>query len=149
MRQHRRILVGTLILGCIAPVLSWGNNNNNNNNENSMSVYGNSLDRDWLYNSNTISLQLEGCMWGYVEDNEDSGCMEDESEDGTSYWYQMANCRRAQAVFSIYASSGGSKCKDGNFKETVRLVNGCEERLLLTGLFSLSPRMEFPSLCII
>jgi hypothetical protein len=60
-------------------------------------------------------------MWGYVEDNEDSGCMEDSSEDGTTYWYQMANCRRAQAVYTMYASSSSSSasCNSNNFKESV------------------------------
>jgi hypothetical protein len=67
-------------------------------------------------------------MWGYVEDNEESGCMEDGSEDGTTYWYQMANCRRAQAVFSLYATDSGSSasCSNGNFKESVsRCYYGC------------------------
>lgn len=91
-------------------------------NSGDMSVFGNSLGRDWLYNSKAISIQLEGCVWGYVSDNEDAGCMEDESEDGTTYWYQMANCRRAQAAFTMYASSSSSSasCSSGNLKEAVR-----------------------------
>jgi hypothetical protein len=49
------------------------------------------------------------------------GCMQDSSEDGTTYWYMMANCRRAQVAYSLYASSsaGGTKCKNSNFKESV------------------------------
>jgi len=71
-------------------------------------------------------MQLEGCMWGYVsgdDEDGDSGCMEDESEDGTTYWYQMANCRRAQAVFSMYATDSGSSasCSSSAFKESVSL----------------------------
>ena len=60
-------------------------------------------------------------MWGYVEDSEESGCMENGSEDGTTYWYQMANCRRAQAVFSLYStdSSSSASCSSSNFKESV------------------------------
>lgn len=98
-------------------VSAWGDSSSDT------SIYGNSLSRDWLYSSNAISMQLEGCMWGYVADNEDSGCMENESEDGTTYWYQMANCRRAQAVFSLYASSSGNSasCSSNTFKESVRL----------------------------
>lgn len=83
-------------------------------------MYGNALNRDWLYDGSKISLELEGCMWGYVEDNEDSGCIEDSSEDGTTYWYQMANCRRAQAVYNLY--SGGS-CSSGNFAESVSTLD--------------------------
>ena len=95
-------------------VSAWGSDEDT-------AVYGNSLSRDWLYNSKVISMELEGCMWGYVEDNEESGCMEDGSEDGTTYWYQMANCRRAQAVFSLYATDSGSSasCSNGTFKESV------------------------------
>lgn len=82
--------------------------------------YGSSVNRDWLYNSNSIGLKLEGCILGYnTADKEDAGCPEDESEDGTVYWYQMANCLRPQAVFSLYTSSS---CGSGNFKESVSVV---------------------------
>ena len=110
---------------------AWGNNNNDNSED--LSMYGNALNRDWLYDSTSISLKLEGCMWGYVEDNEDSGCMEDSSEDGTSYWYQMANCRRAQAVFSVYASSSSNTgCNKNTFKETVRRATRKPDSLLFS-----------------
>jgi len=106
-----RVTIVSLLL--VLQVSAWGSDEDT-------SIYGNSLSRDWLYNSNAISMQLEGCMWGYVEDNEDSGCMEDSSEDGTTYWYQMANCRRAQAVFSLFATdSGSASCNSGHFKESV------------------------------
>jgi len=78
------------------------------------SIYGNALSRDWLYDGSKVSMKVQGCMWGYVGDNEDAGCLEDSSEDGTTYWYQMANCRRAQAVFDLYTGGG---C--GTFQESV------------------------------
>ena len=86
-------------------------------------MYGDSFSRDWLYDSSAISMKLEGCYWGYVYDGEDAGCMEAESEDGTYSWYQMANCRRAQAVFSLYASDSSSSvgCSSNTYKETVSL----------------------------
>ena len=99
------------LVGRIPVAAAWGSSSN----EVDASVYGNALNRDWLYDGSTISLKLEGCMWGYVEDNEESGCLEDSSEDGTTYWYQMANCRRAQAVYSLYTGSG---CGSG-FVESV------------------------------
>lgn len=106
----------TTLLICVNYILAWGSSSNNDDTV----IYGNSLSREWLEDSSVISLKLEGCMWGYVSDNEDAGCMEDESEDGTTYWYQMANCRRAQAVFSMYGSSGSSaSCSSSDFKESV------------------------------
>lgn len=89
---------------------SWGSSSNGDT-----TIYGNALSRDWLYDGSKISLKLQGCMWGVTEDNEDLGCIEDSSEDGTTYWYQMANCRRAQAVYDLYSGSG---CGSG-FLESV------------------------------
>lgn len=80
------------------------------------SIYGDSLSRDWLTDGSTISMKLEGCMWAVTESNEDMGCMEDSSNDGTEYWYMMANCRRAQVVYNLYTGAG---C--GTFKESVRV----------------------------
>lgn len=127
MRQYRGLFPGdtwlrmttlaSVLLSCllspISVVSAWGNSN-----EEDVGIFGNALNRDWLDNSKAISIQLEGCLWGYVDDNEDAGCMEDGSEDGTTYWYQMANCRRAQAVFSLYAGNSAS-CSSSNFKESV------------------------------
>jgi hypothetical protein len=78
------------------------------------SIYGDAQNREWLTDGSTISLKLEGCVWGVTENNEDMGCMEESSNDGTEYWYQMANCRRAQVVYNLYTGSG---C--GSFKESV------------------------------
>jgi hypothetical protein len=83
------------------------------------SSFGDALSRDWLYDGSYISIKVEGCVWGYVYDNEEAGCLEDSSEDGTTYWYQMANCRRAQVAFSLYASGSKDNCHSGNYKETV------------------------------
>jgi hypothetical protein len=104
-----------------AQAWAWGGSNSGSDSSTTSSVFGNSLGRDWLSDSKGISIKLEGCLWGYVEDNESAYCMEDSSEDGTTYWYQMANCRRAQAVFSVYAnpSSSNAACNAGNFKESV------------------------------
>ena len=96
---------------------SWGGSD-----EVDTTIYGDSLARDWMTDSSSVSIQLEGCAWGYVSDNEDAACMENGSQDGTTYWYQMANCRRAQAVFSVYGSSSGTaSCNKNSFKESVCL----------------------------
>merc|ERR1712238_126420 len=79
---------------------------------------------DWLYGSSNIAMKVEGCVWSTTDDNEDVACMEDESGDGTTYWYQMAMCRRAQVAYSVYATdSGSATCASGQFKGTVS-ING-------------------------
>ncbi|KAL7578195.1 hypothetical protein ACA910_012624 [Epithemia clementina (nom. ined.)] len=98
-------------------VAAWGNSGNSNT-----AIYGNSLNRDWLYNSQGISIAVHGCLWSYMTDknSEDAGCQEQSSEDGTTTWYWMSNCRRAQVAFSVYASQSSSSpsCSSNNFKES-------------------------------
>lgn len=105
------------------------------------SIYGVSMQRDWLYENNMINLKIEGCVWGYVDgdERENMGCMDDSSEDGTTYWYMMANCRRAQVAYSLHAASSGTKCKSGNWQETVSGDNA----VYVGGMFVLS--VEFAS----
>jgi hypothetical protein len=114
------------LIFALRKVSAWGNSNSNGYDT---FIYGNALDRDWVYNSAGINIQVEGCLWAYWQnadgegggEDEESGCLEQSSEDGTTYWYQMSNCRRAQVVFSLYASDSSSSpsCNSGNFKETV------------------------------
>lgn len=55
-------------------------------------------------------------------------CRENESEDGTTYWYQMANCRRAQVAYDVFASDSKSvSCSASNFKESLMTKNGLAE----------------------
>jgi hypothetical protein len=110
----RAILATTLLSLLVPHVGAWGNSDSDNSDP---SIYGNALTRDWLYDGSAVSMKLMGCVWGFVKDAEDSGCLERSSEDGTQYWYMMANCRRAQAVFGLYS---GTSCSNSNFKETVR-----------------------------
>lgn len=137
-----RTMLKALVLAVMTlQVSAWGSSSGDDGSVYDASIYGNALDRDWLYSGTGISMKFEGCIWGTVEDNEDSGCMEDSSEDGTTYWYQMANCRRAQAVYSIYAaSSSHASCNGGNFKETVRVgegqVSGWVDGLFCFSVFS-------------
>ena len=114
-----KALVVLAILSLLAGRASaWGSSSS----ETDDTVYGNTFTRDWLYNSKSISLKVEGCAWGYVDDSDEVGCLEDGSDDGTTNWYMMANCRRPQVVFSVYASSGSStNCNNGNFVGSVRL----------------------------
>lgn len=75
---------------------------------------------NWMYSANNIAMKVEGCVWATTDDNEDVGCMEDESGDGTTYWYQMAMCRRAQVAYSVYSTeSGSASCSSSNFRGTV------------------------------
>jgi len=55
-------------------------------------------------------------------------CQEKGSEDGTYYWYQMVNCRRAQVAFSVYASdSGSTSCNNNYYMETFHSMGGVYE----------------------
>jgi hypothetical protein len=104
----------------IERTLGWGASGSSTDD----SIYGNTFVRDWLYNSKSISLKVEGCAWGYVEDSESVGCLEDGSDDGTTNWYMMANCKRPQVVFSVYASNSGStSCNNGNLVGSVSYHN--------------------------
>lgn len=110
-----KVLVASTL---IARTTAWGSSSGTD-----YSIYGNALARDWLYNAKGISIKVEGCLWAYWQDKdeEDSGCLEESSEDGTTYWYMMSNCRRAQVVWSVYASDSSSSpsCNSGSFKESV------------------------------
>lgn len=112
------LAVLTVICLSVKQASAWGNSNSQSDD----TVYGNTFVRDWLYDSKSISMKVEGCAWGYVEDSEEVGCLEDGSDDGTTNWYMMANCRRPQVVFSVYASSNGgsASCNGNNFVGSVR-----------------------------
>lgn len=79
----------------------------------------------WMTQSSSFSFEYLGCVWAVTEDNEDWGCLANGSSDGTSSWYMMANCRRAQVAYNIYgsSSSSGTKCNSGNFKESFHTTN--------------------------
>lgn len=107
-----------LLVQFCGQVEAWGNKNSNS--DLGYSLYGNSATRDWLYDGSTLSFQVLGCVWGVVEDSEEAGCLEDESEDGTYNWYMMANCRRPQVAYSVYSTSyGGSGCSSSSFVGSV------------------------------
>lgn len=113
-----------LLLCCstwtVQQVQAWGGNGANSGEFDEM-YFGNTFTRDWLYDSKYLSFQVEGCAWGVVADSEEVGCLEDESEDGTTNWYMMANCRRPQVIYSVYAGSS-SGCSSGNFVGSVSAI---------------------------
>ena len=91
-----------------------------------MEYFSTSQRRDYLYNSKKINIEYVGCAVGYTrvtgdkEDNgEAGGCLASSSEDGLSYWFMMSNCKRAQVVFNVFASSGIGGCSEGTFQESV------------------------------
>jgi len=123
-----------LFLACIIhtplPIAGWGSNNDDVD----QSIFGMSLQRDWL-SSDSIKMKVEGCVWGVVDDREDALCMEDESEDGSTLWYQMANCRRAQVAYSVYAS-GSTSCNNKDFKESFVTTSGISNFASILGSYS-------------
>ena len=131
-------------------VHGWGSSNSGSDN----SIYAESFKRDWLYDATAISMKLEGCVWGYVADEEEAGCLASSSQDGTYYWYQMANCRRAQAAFSLYTTESSTSvgCNSNTYRETVSstlITFRFFYPVLTLSLFwirSLSPRLALQSL---
>jgi hypothetical protein len=105
-----------VFLASLSTAHAWGTSGTSE-----VAAYGNMLDREWLYSSTAMSIKFEGCLWGFAADSDNAGCMESGSSDGTTYWYQMANCRRAQAVFSVFSTDSGSSvgCNKNTFKESV------------------------------
>lgn len=117
--------VTLLLLLTVSSVEGWGSGNSNSD----LSIYSDEYSRDWLYDGSSISLQIDGCVKSFAQDNEDSGCMEQGSDSGTYYWYQMSNCKRPNVAYSLYASTS---CSSNHFKEAVRtltLVDNCSPTL--------------------
>lgn len=135
MGAGRRIrLAGTIAATRAAfTVAAWGGSSSSSSNA---GLYYPNSEYDWLYSSSNIAMKVEGCVWSTTDDNEDVGCMADESGDGTTYWYQMAMCRRAQVAYSVYATdSGSASCSSGNFKGTFVTQDGLSEFASLMGTY--------------
>ena len=117
VQSYRLLLQALIAFSMVLNVHSWGSSSSTSDN----SIYSDSYKRDWLYDATSISMKLEGCVWGYVADEEEAGCLQSSSQDGTYYWYQMANCRRPQAAFSLYSSDSSSSvgCNSNTYRETV------------------------------
>lgn len=131
-RSGRMLLIALFIQLPLRIFADWSGNS-----EVDLSMYGISMSRDWLYSSTSIAIKYEGCVMGYVDDREDMGCMDDESEDGTSSWYMMANCRRAQVAYSVYATdSGTTSCSAAHFKESLMTKSGVAEFAYDMGSYS-------------
>lgn len=114
-------LAGTIAASNLALITAWGTSNQQTETEAIFYQHG---QNEWISSSSNIAMKVEGCVIAATDDNEDVGCMEDESGDGTTYWYQMAGCRRAQVAYSVYATNSGSaaSCSSAHFKGTVSLL---------------------------
>jgi len=126
-------LAGTIAVSKLALAVAWGSSGSSSTDP---AMYYPNEQYSWMYDSATIAMRVEGCVWATTDDNEDVGCMQDGSSDGTTYWYQMAMCRRAQVAYSVYATdSSSATCTSGTFKGTVS-NNLCDDTwLVLNVLF--------------
>jgi len=98
-------------------------------------LYSQSHRKYWIETKKNLRLHYLGCRWSHTSAGSE-GCREDESEDGTVYWYQMANCRRAQVVYSLYGSDGSSEsCQKHSFLDTFVTLSGLEEFATLMGTY--------------
>lgn len=125
------LLLSSLLARAVVPAVAWGSSSSTG----TTGQYYPNESIDWLYSSSNIDFKVEGCVWTTTDDNEDVGCMEDGSEDGTTYWYQMAMCRRAQVAYSVYASSGSSSCSSKSFKGTFVTQDGLSEFAYIMGTY--------------
>jgi hypothetical protein len=112
------------LLALLSPknlVRAWGSSGSGGYSESDYGRFGNGFTREWLYDGSTLSFEVLGCVWGMVDDSEEVGCLQDGSEDGTTNWYMMANCRRPQVAYSVYSSgrSGSSGCSSDSFVGSV------------------------------
>jgi len=132
MSKGRRLGLLSFLAACrVAPSAAWGSSSNS---QFSTSIFYANESSEWLYSSSSIAMKVEGCVWATTDDNEDVGCLEDSSNDGTTYWYQMAMCRRAQVAFSVYATNSGSaSCSNGNYKGTYVTQDGLSEFAFIMG----------------
>mmetsp|Transcript_49147 Transcript_49147/g.73034 ORF Transcript_49147/g.73034 Transcript_49147/m.73034 type:complete len:372 (-) Transcript_49147:124-1239(-) len=105
------------------PTTAWGSGGDRYSGS---GMYSQSGAANWLhgidgYPAKSLNFEYLGCAWANAdEDGQDLGCLEDSSEDGTTYWYQMANCRRAQPVYNVYGSTSSSRssCSTNTFLES-------------------------------
>jgi len=126
------IIIG--ILTSLTPAQAWGGNGDD---ASAYYAFGNSFSQDYIYDSKSISLKLGGCVYspisgragGDKDGDYGDGCLVDDSEDGTTSWYQMSNCLRANAAFSFYASDSSNKasCSSSTFEESLITTTGLAE----------------------
>jgi hypothetical protein len=65
-RATGRGLVRTALLSLVVLQGVWAGWGGSDSEETESGLFGNSMSRDWLSSSSAISMQLEGCAWGYV-----------------------------------------------------------------------------------
>ena len=109
-------LIGTVAATQLNQAMAWGNKNKQEHGDDQF--YSNSVN-EWSQASH-IAIEVIGCSFADSDFSEDVGCRGDDSGDGTQYWYQMANCKRAQVAYNVYASySGKTGCGNGDYVGTV------------------------------
>lgn len=126
-------LIGSVAATQLTRAAAWGNSNSVSTGESKH--YSNNLN-EWKQ-SNHIAMKVEGCSWADSDYGEDVGCRAADSGDGTVYWYQMAQCKRAQVAYSVYASSSGTTgCSNGDYVGTYTTQYGLQEFSYLLSTYS-------------
>ena len=109
-------LIGSAVAAQLTRVAAWGNKNSNGGDN----IFYSNERNEWDQSSQHIAMQVLGCSFADSDYSEDVGCLADDSGDGTQYWYQMANCKRAQVAYSVFASSSGTtSCGSSDYVGTV------------------------------
>lgn len=108
-------------------------------------MFSSSRKNKWMYSSTAMAIEYHGCAWTYSDNTDDAGCLGADSEDGVTSWYLMSNCRRTQAVYSVYSveDSTSISCGKSNYVGTfvttigmysfIKYLYGYDEYPLFTG----------------
>jgi len=118
--QSSAIAIG-FILSCSYCQVSASQFNNDDYTNDDQGIFEASRKSLWLYSSSAMAIEYHGCTWAYSDNTDDAGCLGASSEDGLSSWYLMSNCRRTQAVYSVYSTeeSTSVSCSKGTYQGTV------------------------------
>lgn len=119
--KRSRNSASVLLVVCLGFVFSELQHRVAEANDDDISKYGYLTGSSYLNDGSSLYLKIDGCAWGIAtytggSGDSDLGCMENDSEDGTTSWYMMSNCRRAQVAYSLYSNNGcGSSNRKGSF----------------------------------
>lgn len=141
--RHMKPCVITVLL--LFSFVNYSRAYNDDNTNDDRGIFSSSRKKKWLYSSTAMAIEYHGCAWTYADNTDDAGCLEADSEDGLTSWYLMSNCRRTQAVYSVYSveDSTSISCSKNTYVGTfvtklgmygfIKYLYGYDEFPIITG----------------